>query len=873
MIEFGCFVCGKGRTENPKSLCEFCGAPFDVSEEILKSRFADYQPQKQLGRGFYGTVVLVKNRIGREFALKVCSSSLYGERQKDFMEEVQRYIAVGDHPNIAELFDGGEAQIEVFGRTLKVFYLATRYLPNAVTLEDFIAGETFGVEDLIGIAVQVCAAISRVESQRLWHNDLHGRNVLLAARMPDDYDHHPAARRHLVKVVDFGSAIFKHPGPEKEWQDIQWIGKHLDAMLKRLRPNSDQLPKSDRWFITHLPALIDAATDANPSRQIKSARDFQERLELLWQKSARHAEWQPVKLTSAFGFTNANEFPDDSYVVALFSDKFPWLSKIGDGESTILLTGPRGCGKTMILRSLRLRSLMAKQREDETAKETRARIANAGCIGFFVSARLAVGLYRSLGETPAWLNSPVHSNSFFVLAILQEVIDSFLYGAETDLGLLTNSEMHGLCEVVEHILGNALSPTIKVTVAHFSRLERLSRSIEVLIARIVDQPKLSVDIPITVHSPKALLAVWEFLSKKVRLLKDQRVIFLLDDFTQPLVPEKCQRSFLPLMFGTLGYHFIVSAHSRSVALEDLSGVHYDPSREFTEINLGAEFVKEQEHTNRCEEFLDDIFKRRFEKANEFKNKRLRDLLGPSSYLGGGVAEEIAQRHVTKRLRGLKFHGVDTVVQLCTGDVSAIIELVGGLFRRQRTSEAATDIPISPSKQNAAIRLYARRELRKILDIREADGHGLYEIATKFGQMSREKILLYAREKKKPKGERAPQYLRIEIETTLSLPPNDEAKLRALLQHGIFVDGLMGAAHNGSPTQVLIFRKLFCPAFPTGIASQNSFSWTSATFARFLRNPRAVRFTESQSNEPPLDLFDEAVAIGDDVRELDDLEGA
>ena len=63
----------------------------------------------------------------------------------------------------------------------------------------------------------------------------------MAARMPDDYDHHPAARRHLVKVVDFGSAIFKHPGPEKEWQDIQWIGKHLDAMLKRLRPKGGEI--------------------------------------------------------------------------------------------------------------------------------------------------------------------------------------------------------------------------------------------------------------------------------------------------------------------------------------------------------------------------------------------------------------------------------------------------------------------------------------------------------------------------------------------------------------------------------------------------------------------------------------------------------
>jgi len=226
MNEYGCFVCGRGKSQDLRGKCEFCGSPFDVAAEIKKCRFGDYLPIRELGRGFYGTVVLAKNRIKRQYALKVCSSALYQERQKSFVEEVESYIAVGDHPNIAELFDGGDTEIDIFGRHLRVFFLATRYLADAIPLDDFIAKDEFGVEDLIGIAVQICAAICRVESQRLWHNDLHGRNILIAPRTPDDFDHHPAAGRHLVKVVDFGSAIFKHPGPEKEWQDIQWMGKH-----------------------------------------------------------------------------------------------------------------------------------------------------------------------------------------------------------------------------------------------------------------------------------------------------------------------------------------------------------------------------------------------------------------------------------------------------------------------------------------------------------------------------------------------------------------------------------------------------------------------------------------------------------------------
>src|SRR5260221_8500125 len=211
MFQYGCFVCGKGKSAKLKGKCAECGAPFDVASLLLSCQFGEYKPIRELGRGFYGTVLLAKNRIGREFALKVCSSALYLHRQKSFTEELEKYMRLGDHPNIAELFDGGEANISIMSQTMHVYFLATKYIPDAVTLDAFIDRDEFGVEEMIGITVQICAAICRVEGQDLWHNDLHGRNILLAPRMVDDYDHHPTTGRSVVKVVDFGSAGFQHP--------------------------------------------------------------------------------------------------------------------------------------------------------------------------------------------------------------------------------------------------------------------------------------------------------------------------------------------------------------------------------------------------------------------------------------------------------------------------------------------------------------------------------------------------------------------------------------------------------------------------------------------------------------------------------------
>jgi hypothetical protein len=91
----------------------------------------------------------------------------------------------------------------------------------------------------------------------------------------------------------------------------------------------------------------------------------------------------------------------------------------------------------------------------------------------------------------------------------------------------------------------------------------------------------------------------------------------------------------------------------------------------------------------------------------------------------------------------------------------------------------------------------------------------------------------------------PQYLRIEIEQDISLPTDADVALRAILQYGVFVDGGAGASSKGTPTQVLIYRKLFSPVFPTTVTSGESFSWTTATFCKFLRNPQAAIYDEGR----------------------------
>ena len=120
MPEYGYFICGKSKSKSLKATCPTCGSPFDLAPHRLNCRFGDYQPIEELGRVFYGTVLLATNQIGKKYALKVCSSAQYEREQKDFKSEIQKYLAVGDHRNIAELLDGGQTEINILSRKITV---------------------------------------------------------------------------------------------------------------------------------------------------------------------------------------------------------------------------------------------------------------------------------------------------------------------------------------------------------------------------------------------------------------------------------------------------------------------------------------------------------------------------------------------------------------------------------------------------------------------------------------------------------------------------------------------------------------------------------------------------------------------------------
>ena len=146
-----------------------------------------YLIDRRLGHGGMGTVYAgVHEQTGQWAAIKVLSENLSADPRfrERFQGEVET-LKLLNHPNIVTLIGYGEEDGQMF------FVME---LVDGLSLEGMLqAGRRFQWDQVIDIAVQVCAALKHAHDHGVIHRDLKPANLLLT---PDG----------TVKLTDFGIA-------------------------------------------------------------------------------------------------------------------------------------------------------------------------------------------------------------------------------------------------------------------------------------------------------------------------------------------------------------------------------------------------------------------------------------------------------------------------------------------------------------------------------------------------------------------------------------------------------------------------------------------------------------------------------------------
>ena len=188
------------------------------------------------------------------------------------------------------------------------------------------------------------------------HGDLHAGNVLVAKSEFDIYN-----RTHF-RVTDFG--VRKLTGYEAHASDYLAIAQTLRQLLECVEYR-DSGESRDRYVFEILRHdflerhLIETDTVADPfACNPRALLGKLNSLDDAYRVAAK-AQTAAAKLVTPFDYPNCEQMGKSHLLLkSLYSDRVLGLSEI-QARANLVLTGPRGCGKTTVFRALSLEYLLS----------------------------------------------------------------------------------------------------------------------------------------------------------------------------------------------------------------------------------------------------------------------------------------------------------------------------------------------------------------------------------------------------------------------------------------------------------------------------------------------------------------------------------
>jgi serine/threonine protein kinase/tetratricopeptide (TPR) repeat protein len=149
-----------------------------------------YKLMEQIGEGGMGLVFIAEQQqpVRRKVALKVIKPGMDSRQVVARFEAERQALALMDHPNIAQVHDGGSTPT---GRPYFVMELV-----KGVPITDYCDLNQVPIRQRLQLFLHVCQAVQHAHQKGIIHRDIKPSNVLIMSQ-----DGTP-----VVKVIDFGVA-------------------------------------------------------------------------------------------------------------------------------------------------------------------------------------------------------------------------------------------------------------------------------------------------------------------------------------------------------------------------------------------------------------------------------------------------------------------------------------------------------------------------------------------------------------------------------------------------------------------------------------------------------------------------------------------